>query len=152
MKHSAGILMFRERAGGHEFFLIHPGGPFWRNRDDGAWSVPKGAHAENEESLACREFEEETGFRPEGDFIELGTFKQPGGKRVQIWAVEGDLDPARLTSNVFEMEWPPRSGRRAQFPEADRGGWFDAEQARAKLLIGQRPVIDRFFEIVASTP
>jgi predicted NUDIX family NTP pyrophosphohydrolase len=154
MKRSAGVLMYRRRAGGFEFFLVHPGGPFWRNKDAGAWTVPKGMIEPGEEPLAAarREFEEETGFPVGGDFVELGSFRQPGGKDVAVWAVEGDCDPAQLASNSFEMEWPPRSGRRQSFPEVDRGGWFGIAEARDKLLIGQRAMLDRFLEIGAAAP
>jgi len=150
MKRSAGILMYRRRGGSLEVFLVHPGGPFWRNKDDGAWQIPKGELATDEEPLLCarREFEEETGFSADGEFTELGTFRQPGGKHVQAWAVEGNCDPARLVSNEFEMEWPPRSGRRQTFPEVDRGGWFGIDEARGKLLLGQRPVLDRLLAIL----
>jgi len=150
MKRSAGILMYRRRGGSLEVFLVHPGGPVWRNKDDGAWQIPKGELATDEEPLLCarREFEEETGFSADGEFAELGTFRQPGGKHVQAWAVEGDCDPARLVSNEFEMEWPPRSGRRQSFPEVDRGGWFGIDEARGKLLLGQRPVLDRLLAIL----
>ncbi len=150
MKRSAGILMYRRRGGSLEVFLVHPGGPVWRNKDDGAWQIPKGELATDEEPLLCarREFEEETGFSADGEFAELGTFRQPGGKHVQAWAVEGDCDPAKLVSNEFEMEWPPRSGRRQSFPEVDRGGWFGIDEARGKLLLGQRPVLDRLLAIL----
>ena len=150
MKRSAGILMYRRRGGSLEVFLVHPGGPFWKNKDDGAWQIPKGELATDEEPLLCarREFEEETGFSADGEFTELGTFRQPGGKHVQAWAMEGNCDPARLVSNEFEMEWPPRSGRRQSFPEVDRGGWFGIDEARGKLLLGQRPVLDRLLAIL----
>jgi predicted NUDIX family NTP pyrophosphohydrolase len=144
MKRSAGLLLYRRKAKGFEVFLVHPGGPFWRKKDDGAWTIPKGLIELDEEPLAAarREFSEETGFEPEGEFNELGAFKQPGGKLVAVWAVDGDCDPAKLTSNEFEMEWPPRSGKRARFPEVDRGGWFSIDEARDKMLIGQRPILD----------
>lgn len=152
MKRSAGVLMYRHGVGGFEFFLVHPGGPFWRNKDAGAWTIPKGMIEPGEDPLAAarREFEEETGFPVDGDFLELGSFKQPGGKHVSVWAVKGDCDPAKLASNAFEMEWPSRSGRRQSFPEVDRGGWFDPAEARDKLLVGQRGVIERFLERCAS--
>ena len=144
MKRSAGLLLYRRNAEELEVFLVHPGGPFWRKKDDGAWTIPKGAIEEGEEALAAarREFAEETGFEPHGEFLEFGDFKQPGGKHVLVWAVEGDCNPTKLTSNEFEMEWPPRSGLYARFPEVDRGGWFTVEKARQKMLIGQRPVLD----------
>jgi len=152
MKRSAGILLYRRNGKAIEVFLVHPGGPFWKKRDDGAWTVPKGAIESGEEPLAAarREFTEETGFAVEGDFAELGDFKQPGGKRVLVWAVEGDCDPAKLVSNDFEMDWPPRSGKRQKFPEVDRGGWFGVDEAREKLLIGQRPMLDSLLQHLAS--
>ena len=148
MKRSAGLLLYRRKAKDFEVFLVHPGGPFWRNKDDGAWTVPKGLIEPGEDPLAAarREFSEETGFAPNGDFVELGTFKQPGGKHVLVWAVEGDCNPAKLISNEFEMEWPPRSGKRQRFPEVDRGGWFSIDDAREKMLIGQRPMLDAFLK------
>jgi predicted NUDIX family NTP pyrophosphohydrolase len=148
MKRSAGLLLYRRKAKDFEVFLVHPGGPFWRNKDDGAWTIPKGLIEPGEDPLAAarREFSEETGFTPDGDFMELGTFRRPGGKHVLVWAVEGDCDPAKLVSNAFEMEWPPRSGKRAQFPEVDRGGWFSIAAAREKMLIGQRPMLDAFLQ------
>jgi predicted NUDIX family NTP pyrophosphohydrolase len=151
MKKSAGILMVRERAGHIEFFLVHPGGPFWKNRDAGAWTIPKGMVNPGEDALAAarREFEEETGFIVDGTFVPLGSFKQPGGKHVEAFAVAGDCDPDKLVSNEFEMPWPPHSGRMQRFPEVDRGGWFGEDEAREKLLIGQQPIIDRFLELRA---
>ncbi|MBV8798507.1 MAG: NUDIX domain-containing protein [Alphaproteobacteria bacterium] len=148
MKRSAGILLWRRKRKEFEFFLVHPGGPFWRNRDAAAWTIPKGAIEPEEEPLAAarREFAEETGFAVDGDFLELGDFKQPGGKHVLVWALEGDCDAARLVSLEFEMEWPPRSGKRARFPEVDRGGWFGVAEARGKLLVGQRPMLDTFLK------
>lgn len=153
MKKSAGILMVRERSGRIEFFLVHPGGPFWKNKDAGAWTIPKGAVDPGEDSLtaARREFTEETGFTADGTFVPLGAFKQPGGKQVEAFAVAGDCDPEKLVSNEFEMQWPPRSGRVQSFPEVDRGGWFGATEAREKLLIGQQPMIDRFLELRVRT-
>ena len=153
MKRSAGILMVRETRGHLEFFLVHPGGPFWKNKDDGAWTIPKGLVNPGEDPLAAarREFEEETGFAVDGDFVPLGSFRQPGGKHVEAFAVAGDCDPAKLKSNDFEMEWPPRSGKLARFPEVDRGAWFSEGEARVKLLIGQQPILDRFLELKAKT-
>ena len=119
---SAGLLVYRRRDRGVEVLLVHPGGPFWRNREDGAWSVPKGEPREGEDWLASarRELGEETGFMPEGPFIRLAPVRQPGGKTIHAWMVEADWDPARLTSDMFSMEWPPRSGRMQSFPEVDR--------------------------------
>jgi predicted NUDIX family NTP pyrophosphohydrolase len=143
---SAGILLFRRRAGGVEVLIVHPGGPFWSRKDAGAWSLPKGAVDDGEEPLACarREFEEETGTPPpDGKLLDLGQVRQRTGKLVQAWAVEGDLDAEAIRSNTFEMEWPPRSGRRQEFPEVDRAGWFDPDEARTRLLPAQAPFVDR---------
>jgi predicted NUDIX family NTP pyrophosphohydrolase len=147
-KRSAGLLMYRNRYSGWEVFLVHPGGPFWAEKDLGAWSIPKGLYLEDEKPLdaAKREFEEETGFVPKGDFIELGDLKQPGGKIVSAWAFEGDCDPSQLKSGTFTMEWPPRSGRHIEAPEVDRGSWFSLEDARSHLLTGQQPFLDRLLE------
>ena len=144
-KQSAGILMYRRDPGGWSVLLVHPGGPFWAKQDLGAWSIPKGEYAAGEDPLAVavREFEEETGARLKGEFRPLGEVRQAGGKRVLAWAVEGDLDPAGLTSNSFELEWPPKSGRKRIFPEIDRAEWFSPEAARAKILPSQREFIDR---------
>jgi predicted NUDIX family NTP pyrophosphohydrolase len=146
---SAGVLLYRRRDPGIEVFLVHPGGPLWSRKDDGAWSVPKGLVNPGEDELACahREFHEETGFALHGSGQErdLGTFRQPSGKRLHIWAVEGDCDPAELTSNLFELEWPPNSGRMRQFPEVDRGGWFDRTSALRKIAGGQRPILEKFY-------
>jgi len=153
-KHSAGLLMFRRRPCGYEFLLVHPGGPFWARKDEGSWSIPKGLYEADEESLAAakREFEEETGLRPAGDFIELGAFRQPGGKIVSAWAFEGDFDLAAFRSNTFEMEWPPRSGRSVRFPEADRAGWFGPAEALRKILKGQAPILQALLVAAAATP
>jgi predicted NUDIX family NTP pyrophosphohydrolase len=148
-KHSAGILMYRFREDSLEVFLVHPGGPFWAKKDEGVWSIPKGEfNIDNEDSLeaAKREFEEETGFALEGDFISLDTLKQSGMKIVHAWAIEGDCDAAKIKSNTFSMEWPPRSGKQQEFPEVDRAGWFDIETAKIKLLKGQRAFIDKLLE------
>lgn len=139
--------MYRRRGGRLEVFLVHPGGPFWARKDEGAWSIPKGEYADDEEPLAAarREFAEETGLAPPGgpdDCVPLAPRRQPGGKRVHAWAVEGDCDPEAVRSNTFEMEWPPRSGKRRAFPEVDRAGWFDLPAARRKLGKGQRPLLD----------
>lgn len=148
---SAGILLFRGRPAGREVFLIHPGGPFWANKDAGAWSIPKGLIYPDEDPLAAarREFLEETGFTPDGSFVLLGAFRQPSGKQLTVWAVEGDCDPGKLVSNSFTMIWPPRSGRLCSFPEADRGAWFDRDEAMVRILKGQRPILEEFF---AGTP
>ena len=142
-KISAGILLFRTRADGVEVLLVHPGGPFWAKKDDGAWSIPKGEAAPGEDLIAAarREFAEETGLSVEGEFIDLGTFRQPSGKTVAAWALEGDFDPASLVSMTFTLEWPPRSGKTAEFPEVDRAEWFDLETAERKILAGQRPIL-----------
>jgi predicted NUDIX family NTP pyrophosphohydrolase len=143
-KLSAGLLMYRRRPDGLEVFLVHPGGPFWAKKDAGAWSIPKGEYAEGEAPLdaAKREFLEETGFTAEGDFVELGQVRQAGGKLVSAWAVEGDLDPAMLVSNVCLIDWPPRSGRKMEIPEVDRGEWFTVDAAREKILKGQVVFLD----------
>ena len=146
---SAGILLYRRRDSGLEVFLVHPGGPYWASKDEGAWSVPKGFVDAGEEDLACarREFKEETGFDVPGAGPErdLGKFQLPGGKRLHVWAVEGDCNPAELHSTLFEMEWPPKSGRTARFPEVDRGSWFDRMPALLKITKGQRPVLEKFY-------
>src|SRR5262249_38382002 len=124
-KRSAGILLYRRRGADLELLLVHPGGPFWAKKDAGAWMVPKGEYVEDEDPLtvARRELEEETGARVQGDFLPLGELVQTGGKRVTAWALEGDFDPTTLRSNSFEMEWPPKSGRKQSFPEVDRAQW-----------------------------
>jgi predicted NUDIX family NTP pyrophosphohydrolase len=151
-KRSSGILLFRDRAGTTEFLLVHPGGPYWARRDDGAWSIPKGGIEGDEDSRAAalRELDEELGSgRPEldpGELIDLGSVRQRAGKVVDAWAAEGDFDPAALDSNTFEMEWPPKSGREVEFPEVDRAEWFDLEGARRKLLPAQSEFLDRLLE------
>jgi predicted NUDIX family NTP pyrophosphohydrolase len=137
--------LFKRSGGDLQVLLAHPGGPFWRHRDDGAWSIPKGELAPGEpaEVAARREFAEETGATPEGDLQSLGTVRQRGGKQVQAFALEGDFDVASLRSNAFEMEWPPRSGRLGSFPEIDRVQWFDLPAARRAILDGQLPFLDR---------
>lgn len=146
--HSAGLLPFRKRDDLTEVFLVHPGGPFWARRDEGAWSLAKGVVEAGEDLLAAarREFQEETGFEAQGRFIELGELKQPGGKIVHAWAVEQDLDPARLKSNTFTLEWPKGSGTTREFPEVDRGEWFGLDEARQKILKGQVEFLDRLLE------
>jgi len=148
---SAGLILYRRRDGKPEVLLVHPGGPFWRKRDDGAWSIPKGELAEDEAAIevARREFQEELGVAaPAGELTALGTARQAGGKLVHAWAVPGDLDATQSTSNTFELEWPPRSGRVQRFPEVDRVGWFDLGTARRKLLPAQRSFIDRLEELL----
>ena len=149
-KRSAGLLMYRGSGSALGLLLVHPGGPFWAKKDLGAWTIPKGEYAPDEDPLAAaqREFAEETGAQPRGDFFPLGEVAQAGGKRVTAWAVEGDFDPARLVSNMFELEWPPRSGRSRSFPEVDRAAWFSPDEARQKILAGQRVFIDRLVELV----
>jgi predicted NUDIX family NTP pyrophosphohydrolase len=150
-KRSAGILMYQRAANGLRVLLVHPGGPFWAKKDLGAWSIPKGEYDGVDEPLAVaiREFSEETGMTPNGNFQPLGEIRQAGGKVVSAFAVEGELDPATLVSNTFEMEWPPRSGRRRAFPEVDRAEWFTLEEARRRILPGQAPFIDRLLTIEA---
>jgi predicted NUDIX family NTP pyrophosphohydrolase len=149
-KRSAGLLMYRRRDGEVEVFLVHPGGPFWAKKDVGAWSIPKGEYSEGEDPLkaARREFTEETGFEADGDFIDLGTIRQAGGKLVSVWAVEGDCDPAELRSNTCMIEWPPRSGRQLEIPEVDRGAWFGIEEARQRVLKSQTPMIDLLIKLL----
>ena len=149
-KRSSGILLFR-RADELEVLLVHPGGPFWAKKDLGSWSIPKGEHDQAEESLACalREFEEETGTKPDSEELtDLGTVKQKSGKVVQAYALEGDLDADAIRSNTFTMEWPPRSGRRQEFPEIDRAQWFTLDDARGKLVSAQVALLDRLVERV----
>jgi predicted NUDIX family NTP pyrophosphohydrolase len=142
---SAGLLLFRETPEGVEVLLVHPGGPYWATKDDGAWSIPKGEFSDDEEPLAAakREFEEETGQDVDGDFLPLESLKQPSGKLVHAWAVAADFDPSVLRSNTFSMEWPPKSGRQQQFPEVDRAGWFGIEAAKQKILKGQAPFLEQ---------
>jgi predicted NUDIX family NTP pyrophosphohydrolase len=152
-KRSAGLLMYRGAGPRLELLLVHPGGPFWAKKDLGAWSIPKGEYADDEDPLAAarREFAEETGAQADGPFCPLGEVAQAGGKRVSAWAVEGDFDPAALVSNTFELEWPPRSGRKRSFPEVDRAAWFSPAEARQKILAGQRPFVDRLVKLLASS-
>ncbi|HEY7408391.1 MAG TPA: NUDIX domain-containing protein [Gemmatimonadaceae bacterium] len=144
-KLSAGLLMYRFRAGQLEVLLGHPGGPFFTNKDLGAWTIPKGLVDEAEDQLAAarREFEEETGTRPEGRFVPLGEVLQKGGKTVIAWAFEGDLDPAAIRSNTFQREWPPRSGRWQTFPEIDRAAFFSIDEARGKINPAQAEFLSR---------
>lgn len=145
-KRSAGILLHRAGKAGREVLLVHPGGPFWARKDLGAWSIPKGEYEEGEDPRACavREFAEETGVRlPDGALDELGAVRLRSGKTILAYAVEGDLDAAAVRSNTFELEWPPRSGRRQAFPEVDRAGWFALDAAREKLNPAQAAFVDR---------
>jgi predicted NUDIX family NTP pyrophosphohydrolase len=143
-KKSAGLLLYREVAGCTEVFLVHPGGPFWAKKDEGAWSIPKGEFAQGEDALeaAKREFQEETGFEVKGTFEALEPVKQTSGKIVYAWAIEGDIDSAAIRSNNFSMEWPPGSKKIREFPEVDRGGWFALATAREKILTSQSPILD----------
>jgi predicted NUDIX family NTP pyrophosphohydrolase len=143
-KLSAGIILYRKREGGIQVLIVHPGGPFWAKKDDGAWSIPKGEYLEGEDPLpvAKREFQEETGFEVSGHCVELPPAKQPSGKVIRAWAVEGDFDASSIRSNSFSMEWPPKSGRLQSFPEVDRALWCDLRLAKIKLLRGQRVLLD----------
>jgi predicted NUDIX family NTP pyrophosphohydrolase len=151
---SAGILLYRLTGAEPEVLLVHPGGPFWAKKDDGAWSIPKGLYEPGEEPLAAaqREFAEETGLTPAGDFLPLGSFRQPSGKVIVAFAVAGDFDLASFRSNSFELEWPPRSGRVRSFPEADRAGWFTLEQARQKLNKGQVAIVEALAKHLGTKP
>jgi len=143
---SAGILLYRRRAGEPEVLLVHPGGPFWQKKDLGAWSIPKGEYEDGEDARACalREFEEELGApAPERALAELGTARQAGGKLVTAWAAEGDVDAAALRSNTFTLEWPPRSGAMREFPEVDRADWFPLDEARRRINAAQAVFVDR---------
>jgi predicted NUDIX family NTP pyrophosphohydrolase len=146
---SAGLLLFRETSGHLEVLLVHPGGPFWSRKDEGAWSIPKGELEEGEDPLeaAKREFEEEMGSPIHGEAIPLRPLKQPGGKIVHAWAVRGDFNPDLLQSNTFPLEWPPKSGRIQEFPEVDRAAWFPIETARQKILKGQAGFLDQLQEL-----
>jgi predicted NUDIX family NTP pyrophosphohydrolase len=148
-KSSAGIVLYRKRHRILEIFLVHPGGPYWARKDDGAWSIPKGEYEQGEEALlaAQREFLEETGVAVNGPFLALAPVRQPSGKIITAWAVEGDLDPTRLRSNRFSLEWPPKSGVMQSFPEVDRGAWFSLVHARGKLSPGQRPLLRGLSEL-----
>lgn len=151
-KLSAGILMYRGEGLALKLLLVHPGGPFWAKKDDGAWSIPKGEYEAGEDPLAVarREFAEELGTPPpDGGYVELGELSQPSRKAITAFAVQGDFDPAGLVSNRFELEWPPKSGRKQSFPEVGRAGWFDLETARTKILPGQSPFIDRLLAALA---
>ena len=144
MRKSAGILVYKKKEGSLELFLVHPGGPFWKGKERGAWSIPKGEFTDNEDALAAaqREFEEETGQQIFGDFMELNTIQQKGGKLVYAWAVEGDIDAASIVSNTFKQEWPYKSGKWQTYPEVDKAGWFSVEEAREKINPAQAALID----------
>jgi predicted NUDIX family NTP pyrophosphohydrolase len=149
-KQSAGLILFRRLQGAWQVFLVHPGGPYWKGKDRGAWSIPKGEFELGEDPLqaAKREFTEETGLRVAGNFATLTPVKQAGGKVVHAFAVEADCDPTTIKSNTFSLEWPPRSGRFRQFPEVDRAGWFGLEEAAERMGKGQRPLIDQLRMLV----
>jgi predicted NUDIX family NTP pyrophosphohydrolase len=147
---SAGVLMYRKTSGELEVFLVHPGGPFWVKKDLAAWSMPKGEYQSGEEAAgaAAREFREETGFAITGPLRALGTVKQAGGKVVSAWCFEGDCDPAALVSNLCQIEWPPHSKRHIDFPEVDRGAWFNIALAKEHILKGQAPLLDLLVTLV----
>ena len=149
-KPSAGILLYRRVDDGIEVLLVHPGGPYWKNKDAGAWSIPKGEYDEGEdpETAARREFAEETGVEPEGDAVPLGSIRQKNGKTVHAWAIEGDFDCDALVSNTFRLEWPPRSGRWIDVPEVDRAQWHTPAEARVRMHTGQSELVDRLLELV----
>jgi predicted NUDIX family NTP pyrophosphohydrolase len=153
-KISAGILLYRRRPAGVEVMLVHPGGPFWAKKDLGAWSIPKGLVNEGEDVLAAakREFLEETGMAIAGECLDLGRHRQPGGKTIVAFAQEGDFDPASLISNAFSIEWPPRSGRTAEFPEVDKAAWYSIEKAMDKATQGQRPIVAALAEMLGAEP
>jgi len=144
IKQSAGILLYRNTDKKLEFFLVHPGGPYWKNKDAGSWTIPKGEFSGEEKALAAaiREFSEETGLILPGPFLPLAPILQKGGKKIYAWATAGDMDPASLVSNTFDLEWPPRSGRRESFPEVDRGGWFGIEEAGRLINPAQRAFLE----------
>ena len=150
MKTSAGILLYRKNGKDTELLLVHPGGPFWKNKDTGAWSIPKGEFTDGENALdaAIREFEEETGFACNGDFIVLTPIKLSSGKIVYAWALEKDIDTALVKSNYFEMEWPPKSGKKQQFSEIDKADWFSPAAARQKINTAQSAFIDELLGIL----
>lgn len=150
MKKSAGILLFRRLNNKIEFFLVHPGGPFWKNKDEGAWTIPKGEMEEEEDGLATakREFKEETGIEIDGNFRELTPIKQKAGKMVYAWAIEGNIDANNITSNSFKLEWPPKSGKWINVPEVDKAGWFSIEESKQKINPAQIPLINELSELI----
>jgi len=149
---SAGLLMYRKREGRIEVLLVHPGGPFFARRDEGAWSIPKGEIDPDEDALAAaqREFREETGLSAGGPFLDLGSVRQKGGKVVRAWAFAGDCDPQAIRSNTFTMEWPPRSGCVREFPEIDRAAFFSLQEARRRINSGQVPLLDALEQQVSN--
>ena len=151
-RRTAGILLFREAPGGLEVLLVHPGGPFWARTDEGAWTIPKGLvdNGEDPFDAAKREFREETGGSPDGEAIALEPLRQPSGKIIHVWAMRGEFDAAKLTSNTFLMEWPPGSGQQQEFPEVDRAGWFSMEEAGRRILRGQAPLLRALLQKVDS--
>ncbi len=150
---SAGILMYRGTGAELTVLLVHPGGPFWAKKDDGAWSIPKGLYTPDENPLAAakREFKEETGAPIDGSFTELGEFRQPSGKSIAAWAVEGEFDPHGLQSNTFTMEWPPKSGLQKEFAEVDKAGWFRPTEAMRKIVKGQKPILEKLLAQLGSS-
>jgi len=150
---SAGLLLFRKRSAGVEVFLIHPGGPFWRGRDIGAWSIPKGEIGAGEDPLAAarRELTEETGVAVDGEFVALAPVRQKGGKAVVAWAIEADCDAAAITSNSFSLEWPPRSGKHHDFPEVDEAAWFALAEARRRINPAQAAFLDELEQRIAGS-
>ncbi|MGA1870186.1 MAG: NUDIX domain-containing protein [bacterium] len=154
VKKSAGLLMYRFKNSRLEVFLVHPGGPFWSKKDEGAWSIPKGEYTDEEEpfDVAKREFKEETGYEADGNFIPLTPIKQPSRKIVTAWAFEGDCDESKTRSNTFTIEWPPHSGKQAEFPEVDRAEWFPIEPAKKKLLKGHVGFIEQLCEKLKYDP
>ena len=151
-KQAAGILLYRRGSRGLEVLLAHPGGPLWARKDLGAWTIPKGQFNGDERPIAAakREFEEEMGSPPSGEFVEIGSIRQPSGKVVHAFVAESDFDCSTVQSNLFSLEWPRKSGQRAQFPEVDRAAWFSIEEARTKILKGQEPFLDRLLTLVNS--
>jgi len=149
-KKSAGLLLYRRRQGNLEVFLVHPGGPFWAKKDEGAWSLPKGEHGDDEDPLdaARREFKEETGFTAQGPFQSLTPLKQKSGKLVEAFACEGEADPEKLRSNTFPLEWPPHSGKHQEFPEVDRAAWFSLKEAKKKIHPGQKGFLEELSELL----
>ncbi len=145
-KKSAGLLMYRYRQGNPEVLLVHPGGPYWKNKDEGAWMIPKGEYQSDEKPMeaAQREFKEETGIAPLGEFQPLPEITQKGGKKVKVWYFQGDADADQMQSNTFTLEWPPGSGEKKQFPEVDRAAWFDLETAKEKILPSQKSALENF--------